>query len=280
LLGWALVVNFTIRLPASMEQGELHSMIELEIHILSDRREGLLVELGRVVIASGFMLLRQRVYQDKQGAWLAMVVRGEPERQLCLEEMLATHHRVLSFEATLLAPGAAAPSPAPRVAEATASSPAPPSIRHIGPDVGKVESMLPQLARDYPKIFPWLLALEHEVAADAREASLLLAGRRTGAWVYKRDYAMGGKLGLADAIKRIAMPALRALVATDVRERHFHLQNCPLCPPGGQSGCRFFSGYLEGMLGESSSPQSVFVRHLHCRSSSHGQGDCVLEVSH
>lgn len=257
-------------------------MIELEIHILSDRREGLLVELGRVVIASGFTLLRQRVYQDTQGAWLVMVVRGARERQLGLEEMLATHSRVLSFEASLLAPGVTAQtvtSPAPRVTDVAVSSPAPPSIRHIGPDVGKVESMLPQLARDYPKIFPWLLALEHEVASESREASLLLAGRRTGAWVYKRDYAMGGKLGLTDAIKRIVVPALRSLVTIDVRERHFHIQNCPLCPPGGPSGCRFFSGYLEGMLGESSAPQSIFVRHLHCRSSQ-GQSDCVLEVSH
>lgn len=168
-------------------------MIELEIHILSDRREGLLVGLGRVVIASGFTLLRQRVYQDNQGAWLVMIVRGEPEQQLGLEEMLATHVRVLSFEATLLAPGAAAqaaatPAPALRASDSATHGSASSSITHIGPDVGKVESMLPQLARDYPKIFPWLLALEHDVAAEAREASLLLAGRRTGTWVYKRDY--------------------------------------------------------------------------------------------
>lgn len=257
-------------------------MIELEIHILSDRREGLLVELGRVVIASGFTLLRQRIYQDSRGAWLVMVVRGEPEQQLGLEEMLATHHRVLSFEASLLPAGAAmqlAAAPAARATEAAEHDSATSSIRQIGPDVGKVEGVLPQLARDYPKIFPWLLALEHEVAVEAREASLLLAGRRTGAWVYKRDYAMGGKLGLADAIKRIAMPALRLLVTVDVRERHFHIQNCPLCPPGGHSGCRFFSGYLEGMLGASFAPHGVFVRNLHCRSNN-GLGDCVLEVSH
>lgn len=262
-------------------------MIELEIQTLSDRREGLLVELGRVVVASGFTLLRQRVYQDNQGAWLVMVVRGEAERQLGLEELLATHNRVLSFEATLLAPGAAAQTSIasalpPRASNGVANgvtSP-PPSLAAIGPDVRKVESMLPQLARDYPKIFPWLLTLEHEVAAEAREASLLLAGRRTGIWVYKRDYEMGGKLGLIDSIKRIASPALRALVTIDVRERHFHIQNCPLCPLGGYSGCKFFSGFLEGMLGASAAPQTVFVRNVHCRSHSSGMGDCILEVSH
>lgn len=258
-------------------------MIELEIQMLSDRREGLLVELGRVVVASGFTLLRQRVYQDNQGAWLVMMVRGEVERQLGLEELLATHNRVLSFEATLLVPGTAAhaaPSPSPRAATDGANGTAHSLSHHAAaPDVHKVESMLPQLARDYPKIFPWLLALEHEVAAEAREASLLLAGRRTGIWVFKRDYEMGGKLGLADAIKRIATPALRSLVTIDVRERYFHIQNCPLCPPGGHSGCKFFNGYLEGMLGASAAPQTVFVRNLHCRSNN-SVGDCILEVSH
>lgn len=257
-------------------------MIELEIQILSRRREGLLVELGRVVVASGFTLLRQRVYQDHQGAWLVMVVRGARDKQLGLEEVLATHHRVISFEAALLAPGVltqAATLPLPRAASAAASGATSLSSKDAGPDVQKVESMLPQLARDYPRIYPWLLALEHEVADEAREASLLLAGRRTGIWVFKRDYEAGGRLGLADAIKRIAAPALRMLVATDVRDRHFHLQDCPLCPPGGHSGCKFFSGYLEGMLGASSAPQGVIVRNLYCRSN-HRQGDCVLEVAH
>lgn len=255
-------------------------MIELEIQVLSDRREGLLVELGRVVVAGGFTLLRQRVYQDDHGAWLIMVVRGEAERQFGLEEMLATHSRVLRFEATLLAPGTAQAGgvSAPRATNGAVNGTTAPSAQ-LGPDVHKVESVLPQLARDYPKIFPWLLALEYEVATDAREASLLLAGRRTGIWVFKRDYEIGGKLGLVEAIKRIASPALRALVTVDVRDRHIHIQDCPLCPPGGHSGCKFFKGFLEGMLGASSSPQAIFVRNLHCRSR-RGMGDCILEVSH
>ena len=158
-------------------------MVELEIQILSDRREGLLVELGRLVVASGFTLQRQRVYQDSQGAWLVMNVRGSAEQQLALEEKLATHNRVLSFEASLMEEGSATHTTAPTSPHAAAATP-PPALSsppsNVAPDVRRVESMLPQLARDYPKIFPWLLAMQHEVTAEAREASLLLAGRRTG----------------------------------------------------------------------------------------------------
>jgi hypothetical protein len=255
-------------------------MIELEVQVLSDRREGLLVELGRVVVANGYTLLRQRLSQDSRGAWLTMIVRGPGERQLALEEALATHSRVLSFEASL-SEGGSAPAPtmqaAPRSAPAAPMAPPAPTPS-AGPDVNQVESTLPQLARDYPKIYPWLRSLEHAVAPEAREASLLLAGRRTGAWVFKRDYAMGAKLGLVDAIKRIAVPAMRELATVDWREGQLHIQNSPLCSPGSHSGCRFFSGYLEGVLGGSVAPQTVFVRSLFCRSS--GAASCILEISH
>lgn len=258
-------------------------MIELEVQVLSDRREGLLVELGRVVVANGYTLIRQRLSQDSRGTWLSMIVRGPAERQLALEEELATHSRVLSFEAGL-SEGRPAPAPAmqapPRPAPAAPMAPMAPSAPTpaAGPDVNQVESTLPQLARDYPKIYPWLRSLEHAVAPDAREASLLLAGRRTGAWVFKRDYAMGAKLNLVDAIKRIAVPAMRELATVDWRDGQLHIQNSPLCSPGSHSGCRFFSGYLEGVLGGSVAPQTVFVRSLFCRSS--GAASCILEISH
>ncbi|MFC5741565.1 hypothetical protein [Dyella tabacisoli] len=260
-------------------------MIELEIQILSDRREGLLVELGRTVVANGFTLLRQRLAQDDRGAWLTMIVRGPPERQLALEEELATHSRVRSFECSLFE-GGAAPPPAsgPAVARApiaaapaTFAAPAS-SVPPAGPDVRQVESMLPQIAKDYPRITPWLLTLQRTVAAESREASLLLVGRRTGAWVFKRDYAMGAKLGLADAIKRIGVPALRALATIEQHGEQLHIQNSPLCSPNGHSGCKFFSGYLEGLLGASIEPQNVFVRSLYCRST--GAVECILEISH
>jgi hypothetical protein len=258
-------------------------MIELEMQILSDRREGLLVELGRLVVANGFTLLRQRLSQDGRGTWLVMLVRGPAERQLALEEALATHSRVLSFEGGLASEGGNRLVPPAGTAAKSSSAPEPvaaapePAAPSAPPDVHQVEGVLPQLARDYPRIYPWLHTLERNVSAEAREASLQLAGRRTGAWVYKRDYAMGAKLGLADAIKRIALPALRELALIELRDGQLHIQNSPICQPGGHSGCRFYSGYIEGVLGGSVAPQSVFVRSLYCRS--RGAASCILEIS-
>ena len=255
-------------------------MIELEMQILSDRREGLLVELGRLVISNGFSLIRQRLTQDSRGAWLTLIVRGSAERQLVLEEALATHSRVLSFEASLVGEGtsvaavAAPMSPPP----ASIATPAVATGSAALPDVRQVENVLPQMAHDYPRIFPWLVTLENAVSDDAREPSLLLAGRRTGAWVYKRDYALGAKLPLAEAVKRIAMPAMRGLATVDQHGDQLHIRNSAICSPRGRSGCKFFSGYLEGLLGDAMASGTVFVRNLHCRS--HGAADCILEISH
>ena len=255
-------------------------MVELEIQVLSDRREGLLVELGRVVVANNFSLLRQRLTQDSRGARLSMLVRGPVEQRFVLEEMLGTHNRVLSFEAALageagIAPTAAVMFPAPADLEAATPAPLPPASL---PDVSQVEHILPKLAQDYPQIYPWLVALENSVAESVRESSLILAGRRTGAWVYKRDYALGAKLGLAEAIKRIAVPALRQLADIEQHGVHVHILNSPLCAPGAHSGCKFYGGYLEGLLSKSVEPRKVFVRHLSCRGT--GAAFCSLEISH
>jgi predicted hydrocarbon binding protein len=306
-------------------------MIELEIQVHSDRRDGLLAELGHVVATNNFSLLRQRLTHDSRGAWLSMLVRGPAEQRIALEEMLGTHTRVLSFEAALAGEAAllsvpaptqasttvpatakatatmtvAAPAPVPSpvpapvpvpatapvipkitetmaqpVVEEPAPMPDPPEtpIAPVTPDISQVEHILPKLAQEYPNIYPWLVALENSVSDSVRESSLMLAGRRTGAWVYKRDYAMGAKLSLSDAIKRIGVPALKQLVDIEQHGVHINILNSPLCAPGVQSGCKFYGGYLEGLLGASVAPKKVFVRHLSCRGA--GAAHCVMEISH
>ena len=264
-------------------------MAELEVRVVSERRDGLLIELGRVVTAYGHVLLRQRLVQEAQGACLTLLLRGPDDRQLALEEALGSHPRVLSFESLRpqVAPfdeGATAtatrPAPVPAPASAAAARPAPvqetPSLA-AGADIARVERMLPNMAKDYPRIFPWLINLEYAVAEEARDASLYLAGRRTGNWVFKRDFALGARLSLSDAIRRIAVPALRVLVTVDHQDHQLHVKACPLCQPGGASGGRFFCGFIEGLLAESVGARAVFAREISCHSQ--GAAICVFDIS-
>ncbi|MFC5435866.1 hypothetical protein ACFPME_04810 [Rhodanobacter umsongensis] len=319
-------------------------MIELEIQGLSENREGLLIEVGRLVMASGFTLQRQRLQQDHHGILLTMVVRGPPRKKRTLEAALDACDRFISvkvfpfvegepnphFAASPKRVGSAAVVP-PAVAVAStaavhaatpmaedrirnvepvaASAPEPPreppaepefefilptprasapapapvvttpfvELVPLEPDAAAVEKALRELEYDYPQIVPQLLALAHSVAAGARESSLALAGQRAGAWVFAREYALDDGLDLREAIEHIGTPALRALVEVDQQGAQLHIRDSPLCTEDGHSGCSFFSGFLEGLLGPAIAPGGLSIFPVCCRS--YGADECVLAIS-
>ncbi|MHB1057732.1 MAG: hypothetical protein ACYC0F_07615 [Rhodanobacter sp.] len=327
-------------------------MIELEIQGLSQSREGLLIEVGRFILASGFTLQRQRLVQDPHGTLLTMVVRGPPRKQRVLETALEGYDRLVSFtvspfvegeskphfaasvkRATYLPPPAPAPAPAEVAVAGAAAPPVPPSggpftvapvvvrpgkadavqtvpalppepdfefilptprapspspvapveirpfveVEVLDPDETAVDKALQSLEYDYPKIMPKLLALAGVVPEGARESSLALAGRRAGGWVFAREYALDGGLTLDDALERIGTPALRALAEVDQQAAQLHILDSPLCSAGGHSGCSFFSGFLEGLLGPAIAPANLSIFPVCCRS--YGADECVLAIS-
>jgi hypothetical protein len=362
-------------------------MIELEIQGLSARREGLLVEVGRLVLAGGFSLQRQRLVQDHHGILLTMVVQGPSRKLRALEAALDACERFISVKTfpyvegqarehfaasreplepartaapvarspttaataakntpvaapapvTALAP-APAPAPAPAMASRAgmagvaaapvgmteaaarpqprpaaapprvpASAPAPtplvadePAFEFILPmlpvsvppraaatpfvelvplpaDEVVVARALHELPAEYPRIVPRLLALAQAVAEGARESSLMLAGQRTGAWLFEREYALDVGQDLRLAIEHIGAPALRALVEVDQQGDQLRIHASPLCVEGGHSGCAFFSGFLQGLLGPAIAPGSLSIFSVCCRS--YGADDCVLAIS-
>lgn len=332
-------------------------MIELEVQALSVTREGLLIDVGRAVVASGFTLHRQRLVQDPNGVLVTLVVRGPARKQRELEAALEANERIISFEVSLFAEGsnkphfaasrtfarepvapvrapvveaappatasasvsapapALAPAPAPiaveppKVMEPAAvpvvaakaeqepeddfsfilqPKPAPPKappslpiepfveVVALGPDEAAIEKMLPRLQFDYPKLFPSLQKLEESVPEAARESSLLLAGQQTGAWLFARDYAANTRLSLDAAIRNIGVPALSAVLEVEYKGEGLHLRNSPLCTEG-HSGCKFFSGYLEGLLGPAITSGNLSIFEVCCRS--YGADACVLAIS-
>ena len=105
--------------------------------------------------------------------------------------------------------------------------------------------------------------------ADAAQFSLKLANDQTP------THPMN--VATAEAIKRIGIPALSALVEVEQKGEQLHIRNSPLCIEGGQSSCKFFSGYLEGLLGPAILSDSLSVFAVCCRSC--GADECVLAIS-
>lgn len=141
-------------------------MIELEVQVLSHAREGLLIEIGRVINAHGFTLQRQRLVQGTHGALLTLVVSGPSRRRSRLESALQEHPRVISvevtaFEAGEMKPHFAAsraldtrgyvPPPAPpKVEPVVNAEPLPPSGPGALQTEGPVAGPLPEPAEPKP----------------------------------------------------------------------------------------------------------------------------------
>lgn len=263
-------------------------MVDVEFRVVSDRRDGLLLALGQVVIANGFTLLRQRMLNSEEGVVLSMIVRGPSESLLMLEERLGTHHLVQSFEAAPYEGGSPAPAPTPvprHNGAATAptsvpasAAPAPTASPSSAPpiDTQRVETLLPQLARNYPNILLQLVALERELPPAQREATLRYIGQRVGAWVYKRDFALGGQLPLADSVRRIALPAMRQLVQAELHDDILKIRNSPFCHRGDSGECcHFLRGMLGGLLEGQHGADGVRVVESQCRNT--GAEACRFE---
>jgi predicted hydrocarbon binding protein len=277
-------------------------MVDVEFRVVSDRREGLLLQLGLVVIAGGFTLLRQRIGTGSDGVVLTMIVRGPQANLLQLEELLATHKLVRSFEAlridasgatTSIATQAARPMSASAPAHATASNVVAINTTTVNPgafptttttdastantiDHRRVESLLPQLARSYPNMFLFLHALDRELAPDHYEPTLRYIGQRVGAWVYKRDFALGAQLPLTDALRHIALPAMRQLVNVSLQGDELHIANSPFCHRGHAGACcHFLRGMLAGLLAATDAGQALLVLETRCRNT--GAAACTFE---
>lgn len=249
-------------------------MVDVEFRVVSDRREGLLLALGQTVIANGYTLLRQRMAGSEDGVVLTMLVRGPQTALPTLEECLGTHPLVRSFEA--MQPGAA---DLPVEPPPEAPDPRSPTRTNTLPslaDSRRIEALLPQLALDYPNVFVPLLALERELPADQREAALRYIGQRVGAWVYKRDFALGGHLSLADAIRHIALPAMRQIVQAELHDERLHVRNSPFCHRGQHGACcHFLRGMLGGLLAGSHGTEGLHVIENQCRNT--GAEICSFE---
>jgi predicted hydrocarbon binding protein len=248
-------------------------MVDVEFRVVSDQRQGLLLALGQTVIAAGFTLLRQRLLSGADGVVLTMVVRGPQAALLMLEERLGTHHLVRSFEAApvgTITDGASTPVPA----KAPAAAPAQTAVAAV--DSRRTEIVLPQLTRDYPNIFIQLVAMERELPRAQRESTLSYLGQRVGAWVYKRDFARGGRLPLADSVRRIVLPAMRQVMQAELHEDMLHIRNSPFCHRGEPGECcHFVRGMLGGLLGGPQGTDDVRVIERQCRNT--GAEVCSFE---
>ncbi len=265
----------------------MEKLIDIELKIVSDRRDGLLLALGEVLIANRFNLLRHRRANTADGVVMVLVVQGPEANLLQMEEQLGTHWLVQSLESNPYDPTAPAAIPASVPAAAAAPTAAPSSTAASAQsqakavyDQKRVEALLPQIAKDYPRVFGLVLGLERGLEPAQRESTLRYVGARVGAWVYKRDFALGARLPMTGSIRQIALPALRQLLPAELEEEALKTSGSPFANPGPgitAPQCHFLRGVLEGALNEAGNLGMVRVSETSCRATG---GECCKFVFH
>jgi predicted hydrocarbon binding protein len=241
-------------------------VVELEFTLSAVRREGLLLEVARIFGAYGFTTLKQKLGESDGASTLVATVRGPDERLPELQEQLAGSSLIGTFEFARVDASAGARS-APVAAPPSAAAAKPPAPRRAV----DVERELQQLAAEFPSVLPRLLAIERALPDEQRATTMHAIGRRLGVWVFKRDFALGGRLPLAPSIKRIGVPALKAITNADVDGNELRIVASPFGGVGRAEvpRCHFFRGYLEGVLAECGEGRPVISHETRCRGMGH-----------
>lgn len=245
-------------------------VVEFEFTLSAVRREGLLLEVAKIFSAHGFTTLKQKLSETDGASTLVATIRGAEQQLPALQEQLASSALIGAFEFARVEPAARAVGVRPPQAVAPTPAAARPTPPRRSVDV---ERELQQLAAEYPSVLPRLLAIERALSDDQRADTMHAIGRRLGAWVYKRDFALGGRLPLAQSVKRIGVPALKAITAADVDGNELRIASSPFGGIGRSElpRCHFFRGYLEGVLADCGEGRAVVCNETRCRGMGH---DC------
>ena len=176
-----------------------------------------------------------------------------------------------SFEELVIRRPAPPPVPAEPVPEPYVELP------ELAADEAAVEQALAALEQEYPRILPRLLTLDRSVLPGARAATLQLAGQHVGAWLFAREYSLDTGLALDAALSALAVPALHTFAEVELQDGQLHIRHSALCAGDGHSGCSFYGGFLEGLLGPALARHNLSIFPVCCRS--YGASECVLAVS-
>jgi predicted hydrocarbon binding protein len=259
-------------------------MVEVKFQIVSDQRDGLLVQAGRIIAAHGFSLVRPQVQRTETGVVLTLVVRGPEATLPALRDEFGSHPMVQSFmsgapdedfDAPAL-PAAPAIANADAATRSSAAASAPPSG---DVDKGRVETLLKALVVSYPNVFDPAIATEQEMPAARRETSMHYAGQRLGAWIFKRDFGRGARLPLSDSLKQIVLPGLRQMLkGVEILDGTVRIVGSPFTGLGLHRGasCHFLCGCIEGLLAEATHLGHVRVAETGCANA--GAGACTFAI--
>jgi hypothetical protein len=118
--------------------------------------------------------------------------------------------------------------------------------------------------------FPDIVALVHKYADGVdyktRDDELSAAGRKLGAYHYKKEWSLGAPLKMPVALRRTLVPTLEKFCEVDATDDRVVLKNSPFCGGGDRLRCccEFVTGFMQGFLNAGPGTMGTHVQKVTC----------------
>ena len=140
-------------------------------------------------------------------------------------------------------------------------------------------ALIKEMANQFPDIVALVRAYGGAFGAEARSQALFEAGKKLGAFNYRKEWSFGSPLRMPAALHRALVPALEKFGKVEATDTQIALPESPFCGAGEQLNCcDFVTGFMQGFL--DAGPLSMYtkVQQATCRAKGHAH--CTYTVAY
>ena len=140
-------------------------------------------------------------------------------------------------------------------------------------------ALIKEMASQFPDIIALVRAYGGAFGLDGRAQALFEAGKKIGAFNYRKEWSFGNPLRMPAALRRALVPAPEKFGTVQATDTHIALSQSPFCSAAGDINCcDFVTGFMQGFL--NAGPLSMYtkVHKQGCRAN--GEAHCVYAVAY
>ena len=138
-------------------------------------------------------------------------------------------------------------------------------------------ALIKEMASQFPNIVALVRAYGGAFDLKARGEALFEAGKKIGAFNYRKEWSFGNPLKMPAALRRALVPALEKFATVQATDTQILLPDSPFC--GGEINCcDFVAGFMQGFLDAGPLSMHTQVEQAACRA--RGQSHCAYTVAY
>jgi hypothetical protein len=140
-------------------------------------------------------------------------------------------------------------------------------------------ALIKEMAAQFPDIVALVRAYGGAFGLEGRAQALLDAGKKIGAFNYRKEWSFGNPLRMPAALRRALVPALEKFGTVQATDTHIMLPQSPFCSAAGEIiCCDFITGFMQGFLDAGPLSMHTKVHKEGCRAS--GETHCVYSIAY